>query len=168
MRKPGLTIRPATEADRPEISRLLARSYGQLYRGWYPDAVLRHALPVMTRANPDLIASGTFHAAFVDGALAGCGGWSRKRYDGSGEEGVAHLRHFGVDPDHLRRGIGRALFERCRAEAAAAGFTALESLSSLPAEAFYLSLGFLTVGPARIELPDATHFAGRLMRAAIG
>ncbi len=162
-----VTVRPATAADSAAISDLLARSYPAAYAGWYEAGLLARALPFMTRANPGLIASGTFHVAFLNGRLAGCGGWSPCAPDGRERAGTAHLRHFAVDPAAMRRGLGRALYRRCRDEARARGFTRLECQSSLPAEAFYRRLGFARVAASTIVLPDGTAFAGVLMRAAI-
>jgi ribosomal protein S18 acetylase RimI-like enzyme len=162
-----VTVRPATAADSAAITALLALSYPAAYAGWYEADLLARALPFMIRANPGLIASGTFHVAFVDGRLAGCGGWSPCAPDGRERAGTANLRHFAVDPGAMRRGIGRALYRRCRDEASARGFTCMECQSSLPAAAFYRRLGFERVEPSAVELPDGTVFPGVLMRAAI-
>ncbi|MEP1113209.1 MAG: GNAT family N-acetyltransferase [Nitratireductor sp.] len=162
-----VTVRPATAADSAAITALLALSYPAAYAGWYEAELLARALPFMTRANPGLIASGTFHVAFLGGRLAGCGGWSPCAPDGRQHAGTAHLRHFAVDPAAMRRGIGRALFLRCRDEARARGFTRLECQSSLLAETFYRRLGFERAEAMAITLPDGTAFPGVLMQAAI-
>ncbi|MBA4174894.1 MAG: GNAT family N-acetyltransferase, partial [Hyphomicrobium sp.] len=55
-----LSIRVATPEDREAVTRLLQRSYPALMAGSYEPAVLAAALPLMTQANPALLASGTF------------------------------------------------------------------------------------------------------------
>ena len=116
-------------------------------------AVLDAALPLMTRANPVLLASGTYYLAESDAGLAvGCGGWSRER-PGSGEVApeLAHIRHFATHPEWIGRGIERALYARCEQDARAAGIRRFECNASLNGEGFYAALGFAPVRP--IELP---------------
>jgi hypothetical protein len=52
--------------------------------------------------------------------------------------------------------VGRALFERCVADARLAGVCTFECYSSIMAEAFYRALGFRTVEPMKIALGDTT------------
>ena len=153
---------PATLADADAASELLAASYAPLLDdpGYPPEAIAR-ALPLMVRAQPSLLGSGTWYLAELpEGTLIGCGGWTAER-PGSAElePGLAHLRHFGTHPAHLRRGVARALVEHCFAEAAALGRTRWECWSSLPAVAFYARMGFevlerrsVSMGP-ELELP---------------
>ena len=51
----------------------------------------------MTRANPGLLASGTYYVAESrDSLIVGCGGWTRESpVDGGIEPGLGHIRHFG-------------------------------------------------------------------------
>lgn len=151
-----MLIRPATPADLPQITALLARSYPVLMRPAYPPALLAGALPALTRANPDLVASGRFHLAEVAGVALGCGGWSLAA-PGHGPEtpGLAHLRHFAVDPAHIGTGVGRALFQRCTAEARTAGARHWQALSSLNAELFYTRMGLTRIEALTLPLgPD--------------
>ena len=61
-----LSIRVATPEDREAVTRLLQRSYPALMAGSYEPAVLAAALPLMTQANPALLASGTFVVAVAE------------------------------------------------------------------------------------------------------
>lgn len=162
MRADSFTLRPATLADADAASELLAASYAPLLDDpAYERETIARALPLMVRAQPALLGSGTWHLAErPDGRLIGCGGWTAERpQSGELEPGLAHLRHFGTHPEHLRLGVGRALVERCFAEAAARGRTRWECGSSLPAVAFYSRMGFevverrgVSMGP-ELELP---------------
>ena len=145
--------RVARPEDHAAVSDLLSRSYPVLMAPAYPADLLAQALPVMTRANPALLASG--HYAVIeseDGTFAVCGGWSRER-PGSGEvtPGLAHIRHFAIDPAYLRRGLGRRLYDWCAHAARGEDMTAFECHSSLNAEPFYCALGFARVGTLNID-----------------
>lgn len=47
-----------------------------------------------------------------------------------------------MHPAWARRGLGRQLYDRCAAEAGAAGFQTLELMATLPGEPLYRALGF--------------------------
>nr|WP_282189329.1 GNAT family N-acetyltransferase [Azospirillum endophyticum] len=111
---------------------------------------MERVLPVITRSNPALLGAGTYYLAETgDGMPVGCGGWS---IDWPGEPmrppqpGLAHVRHFATHPGWLRRGVGRALLDRCFADAAAAGARRMLCYASLVAEEFYASAGFVATG----------------------
>ena len=149
-------IRRALPDDLPQIAALLQRSYPELMRPAYPPALLAAALPALTRPNPELVASGRFYLAEAMGVLQGCGGWSRAA-PGQGPEtpGFAQLRHFAVDPASIGTGVGRALFQRCTAEARSAGARHWQALSSLNAEAFYTRMGLTRIEALTLPLgPD--------------
>ena len=163
------TLRVATPADEAGVTALLEASYPPLMRPSYDQAVLAPALVLMTQASAVLLASGTYHLAkLADGRLVGCGGWTRER-PGSGEvePGLAHIRHFGTHPDWLGRGIGRALYARCEAEARAAGLCRFECQASLNAEGFYDALGFAAVRRIEVPIGPGPRLPGVLMTRAI-
>jgi GNAT superfamily N-acetyltransferase len=150
MRAPAIRI--AKPDDEPAVGVLLEASYPELMRRGYDAAVLAAALPVMTRANPVLLASGTYYLAeTASRCIVGCGGWTRER-PGSGEveDGVGHVRHFATHPDWIGRGVGRGIYEVCEREARVAGINRFECYASLNAEGFYAALGFRTT--RRIDL----------------
>lgn len=165
----GFSLRVATLADEGEISRLIAVSYGELYRPGYDADLLAKALPLMTRANPKLLTSGTYHVVVdASGAFAGCGGWTREE-PGTGvtREGVGHIRHVAVHPDFTRQGVGRLLMEHCFNESRASGMQSLECFASLVSVAFYEAVGFTAIRPVPLALPGDIVFPGVLMRRAI-
>lgn len=137
-------LRTASSDDRAAVSDLLGLSYRVLMAGAYPADLLAQALPMITKANPVLLASGRYAVIADDaGRLLACGGWSLER-PGSGDvvEGLAHIRHFAVHPDAVRRGLGRQLYQWCEDAARIQRMTQFECHASLNAEGFYRRLGF--------------------------
>jgi len=152
----GWTLRPATLADRPAIAELIARSARGLSRDDYEDRQIESALATgVFGVDSDLIADGTYLVAEAGGRIVACGGWSRRRTLFGGDRFAgreadlldpsrdpARIRAFFVDPAWARRGIGRAILERCEAEAGAAGFRALEMMATLPGLPLYRASGY--------------------------
>ena len=153
MRDGRIVVRTATPNDRELLSQLSSSSYGELARAPYDPGALAAALPAMSRANPTLLASGTYYVAEIGGTAAGCGGWTMEK-PGSDEivAGVGHIRHFATHPAHLRKGIGRLLLDVCLAEAREAGIRTMMCQSTLPAEPFYAAAGFRRIGLIEIEM----------------
>ncbi|MBD9374969.1 GNAT family N-acetyltransferase [Rhizobium sp. ARZ01] len=165
----AMSLRVATTPDAEVVSALLAASYTFLMPAAYDKDVLALALPLMTVAKPDLLASGRFYLVEgPDRMLFGCGGWSPTAPDGSPlAAGAAHLRHFATHPDHLGEGIGRLIYEHCARAAAAVGITTFFVHASLNAEPFYASLGLERCALLHIPLTPGMSFpvaemAGRL------
>ena len=151
-----IRIRTATPQDEALLTALIAASYRTLDNGQYDGANLASAMPFISKANPKLLASGTYYVVEVGGVAAACGGWSFEK-PGSGEwsEGVAHIRHFATHPDYLRRGLARRLLDHCLREAKAAGARLMKSQATLPAAPFYASAGFETLGRIEVQTgPD--------------
>lgn len=157
---PAPRVRPATPDDAGAVSAVLAASYPVLLAPAYDPDLLARVLPVMTRANPRLLACGTFHVAEIEGlGVVGCGGWTRERPDDPRapiDPALGHLRHFGTRPEVLRRGVGRAIFARCAAEARAAGVGRFECWSTLVARSFYESLGFVVRETIAVPMPGGS------------
>jgi GNAT superfamily N-acetyltransferase len=167
--KPTQAPRVARPEDASAVTALLTRSYGKLFNDWYDAPTLGVALPVMTRANPELLASDGWFVVEQDGALIGCGGWTPEEPEsGDVTPGEAHARHFATDPDHLRRGVGRAIWDASVAQARAQGITRMIVYSSLPAETFYSALGFRPLRQKFVTLRDGVRFASVEMEAMIG
>ena len=139
----------------PVLQELIADSARGLSRGDYTDDQVEAALGGAFGVDSELILDGTYFVAEADGRVVGCGGWSRHAtlFGGDAQPGrrselldpsrdSARIRAFFVHPDWARQGIGRAILERCEAEARAHGFRSAELLSTLPGERFYRSLGY--------------------------
>jgi GNAT superfamily N-acetyltransferase len=148
-----LSLRRASLADLDAVDRLLARSYPRLLAADYPPSAMVLAVPRLTRARPDLLASGRyFLAEHAQGRLLAAGGWSA----GSAETG--HVRHVATDPDAVRRGVGRALMTHVMRDARAAGMLWMDCLSTRTAVPFYAALGFRAAFPTDVQLAPGIRF----------
>jgi GNAT superfamily N-acetyltransferase len=163
------SIRTAIPSDSDAVSALLVASYSTLLAPCYNNDMLAGALPHLTKANPTLLACGTYYVADTEpGNLVGCGGWTAAK-PGSGEitEGEAHIRHFATHPEWTRCGIGSALLARCVSDARSAGVRKLHCFSTLNAEQFYRAAGFETVGPIDVPMGPSMTFPAILMSCEI-
>ena len=78
----SLTLRPRPRpADLAAVDALLARSYPRLLAADYPPSVLVTALPLISRARPELLAVGTYWVALSrrEARLSGRGAGRRAR-----------------------------------------------------------------------------------------
>ena len=124
-----------------------------------------------------LVWAGTYYLAEIDGAIIGTGGWSasetlpvglwvandiapRSRY-------TARIRGVFVHPDWACDGIGRRLVQHVETEAARAGFTAFELVSSLAGEMLYRSLGYDALASVTADLSTGAVLPGIYMRKVL-
>ncbi|HYD36472.1 MAG TPA: GNAT family N-acetyltransferase [Allosphingosinicella sp.] len=162
-------LRVATPEDSDAVAAVLRPSYGELMAPAYPPDLLARALPLITRPNQRLLASGRYYLVeAATGEPAGCGGWSRDPPDRlEADPERAHIRHFATHPAWLRRGAGRLIYERCEADARAAGFTVFECYASLNGEGFYAALGFRRLGRIETPMPGGIRFPAIRMERPI-
>lgn len=160
-----ITIRPATPAEVPALEALIAASARALGPPFYTAAETEAAVTHMFGVDSELVADGSYLIATRNGALAGCGGWSRRttlfggdRY-AARESGLldptkdpARIRAFFVAPAFARQGVGDALLAACEAAAAAAGFTRTALMATLPGEPFYAARGYTASAPVTVDL----------------
>jgi GNAT superfamily N-acetyltransferase len=162
----GYEVRKATLDDREAITQLIADSARRLSREHYADAQIEAAIASVFGVDSTLIEDGTYFVAEQDGALIGCGGWSKRKTLFGGDQfsdrdtamidpasEPSRIRAFFVHPDHARKGVARAILSECETEAKAHGFAALELLSTLPGIKFYEANGYLPMGDFDLELP---------------
>ncbi len=160
-----LSIRPTTKRDLAAIDALLSRSYPALLKADYPPSVLVTAVPLLSRANPALVASGTYFVAEGGGEILGAGGWTRAApLGGGGGRRVGHIRHVVTDYRRTRQGIGTRLMAHIVSDAASAGMDRLECFSTLTAEPFYVACGFRRLGPMTVSLRQGIDFRAVHMR----
>lgn len=175
-------FRNATLDDEPLLHPLIARSIRALGAGDYPPAEIEAALKSAFGVDTSLIRDGTFFVAVTEqDQIVACGGWSgRRTLFGSDarrerDEGrldphtePAKIRAFFVDPDHARRGLGRAMLEMSEAAAMRAGFTAFELMATLPGVRLYQPFGYLAGTPILHPLGDgiSIRFVPMLKRLA--
>ena len=155
-----LTVRVARPHDLADLDRLFGASYPALLKADYPPSVLVTAVPLISKANPRLIASGTyFVVSDRHGALVGAGGWTRSAPPGfRGVSGSGHIRHVVTDHTRTRQGIGRMLMARVIDTAQRAGLRRLDCLSTLTAVPFYAAMGFQSTGPVTVPLRPGIDF----------
>ncbi|MGH9408535.1 MAG: GNAT family N-acetyltransferase [Vicinamibacterales bacterium] len=102
-----------------------------------------------------LVEDRTYFVVERDGALAGCGGWSRRAtlYGGDRTTGrsaalldpatdAARIRAMYTHPRHTRMGVGRLIISLCEGAARAEGFRRMELMSTLAGELLYRACGY--------------------------
>ena len=152
----ALVLRRAVAADIPMLEALIARSARALSTGNYRTEEIEALIAHIFGVDSEVVADGTYLVAEIDGAAAGCGGWSRRRTlfgsDRFAERArglldpasdAAKIRAFFVDPPFARRGVGTAILAACEAAAVAAGFRRLELMATLPGVPFYAAAGYV-------------------------
>lgn len=162
MARVSFSLRTATLEDRSALEKLIADSARELSRGDYTGDQIEAALGAAFGVDSELIRDGTYFVAEADRRIVGCGGWSRRRtmFGGDSQRGrqsdlldpirdSARIRAFFIHPTWARHGIGRAILERCEAEAREHGFRSADLLATLPGERFYRALGY--TGSKRVE-----------------
>jgi GNAT superfamily N-acetyltransferase len=139
-----ITIRPTSSADLPRVDALLRESYPALLKHDYPPSVLVTALPIISRANPSLLRSGTYYVAEDgEGEALAAGGWSHSGPQGGvGPRDLGHIRHVVTHPRALRQGLASHILECCFREARAQGITWMMAQSTRTAVPFYRAMGF--------------------------
>jgi GNAT superfamily N-acetyltransferase len=172
-----MVIRHATVEDVDEIERVMRESIAGICSRTYDEQQVASSLKFVAHLDRELVTDGTYFVMESDGAIAGCGGWSKRArlYAGSGSASddarlldpateAARVRAMFVRPAFERRGIGRRILQACEDEARAAGFRKLELMAMLSAHAMYLSCGWRDVETVDGRLEDGTPFPLLRMR----
>ncbi len=153
-----LTSRLATKTDLPALEALMALAIDQLQREFLDQAQIAASRMVMG-LDSQLVADRTYFRVDEDGALAGCGGWSRRATLYGGDHSTAlrdaalldpardaaRVRAMYTHPRFARRGVGRLILGLCEAAAAAAGFRRVELMATLSGEPLYRACGYLEI-----------------------
>ena len=167
--------------ERDAIKELIAESARHLSRQHYSDKQIETAIATVFGVDSDLIDDGTYFVAESAGELIGCGGWGRRRTLFGGDQFAsrdtsyldpssepAKIRAFFVHPDHARKGVARAILDRCESEATGYGFRAIELMATLPGVKFYQSCGFVEQGDYELGLAEGVKLGLVPMRKEIG
>jgi GNAT superfamily N-acetyltransferase len=147
-------LRLATPQDCDAIRTLMDLSIHQLQSAYLTPEQVAASVEAMG-LDTLLIEDQTYFTVWLDGVLAGCGGWSRRAtlYGGNHTAGRdasllnpqsdrARIRAMYTHPDHVGKGIGRMVIEASEAAAAAEGFRALEMAATMAGKPFYLKCGY--------------------------
>jgi GNAT superfamily N-acetyltransferase len=149
-------LRPARTEDCAALEILIARSARALSANDYTPEQIEGALRGAFGVDTQLIRDQTYFVVEADGKIVGCGGWSKRKTLFGGDarsdrdaaelnprEDAAKIRAFFIDPDYARRGIGKAILDRCETEARAHGFTRYELMATLPGVRLYAAQGYV-------------------------
>jgi len=152
----GWSLRPARLEDRAALEALIARSARELSAGDYTAEQIEGALRGAFGVDTQLIRDQTYFVVEADSKVVGCGGWSKRKTLFGGDarsdrdaaelnpqQDAAKIRAFFVDPDYARRGIGKAILDRCETEAREHGFTRYELMATLPGLRLYAARGYV-------------------------
>jgi ribosomal protein S18 acetylase RimI-like enzyme len=134
---PRATIRRAVPAEAPFLSDLAFRS--KAYWG-YDEAFMAACRDDLTIAPEEIIAE-QVHVLEARDRILGF-------YQVRKQPDAADLADLWVDPDAMRRGHGRRLFQHAAATAAHLGFQYMTIQSDPHAEAFYAAMGAVRIGEA--------------------
>ena len=157
-------IRLARMDEASALRALIEASVRGLQASDYTPAQIEGALDTLLGLDSQLIADGTYFVVEVDGRMAACGGWSKRRTlfgsdHGPGREDTlldpareaAKIRAFFVHPDFARRGLGTRLLEASEQAARQAGFERFEMGATLTGVPLYLARGYRQL--ERVEVP---------------
>lgn len=159
-----LTLRTAETSDLDALDRLFGQSYPVLLKPDYPPSVLVTAVPLISKAQPTLIASRSFFVVCDDDEIVGAGGWTMLAPGGKpGSRGIGHIRHVVTDHQRTRQGIGRKLLDYVITHAHASGMTQLHCQSTRTAVPFYSAMGFVPQGEIDIPLRPGITFPAVFM-----
>ena len=146
--------RLARREDIPALTALMEAAIAQLQKPYLDDRQIAASRAIMG-IDTLLIDDGTYFVVDVDGALAGCGGWSRRAtlYGGDHSPGrdavlldpakdAARVRAMYTHPDFTRRGVGRLILSLCEEAARAEGFSRIELMATLAGTPLYRACGY--------------------------
>jgi GNAT superfamily N-acetyltransferase len=152
-------LRPARESDVASLRPLMDRAIRALLSPYLPSAAVEASFEIMG-LDTQLISDGTYFVAEERGRIIGCGGWSRRATLFGGDHAAgrsatlldpktepARVRAMYTDPDHVRRGIGRAVLDACEAAAAEEGFTRVQLAATLAGDPLYRACGYEVIEP---------------------
>lgn len=96
---------------------------------------------------PDFISHNEVFVALIDEEIAGC---CALIVNGS----LAEIEHMWIKPEHMRRGLGRALFTHAKLRAEERGAHIIELSADPHAEDFYARMGATRIGEVLAAMDD--------------
>ncbi len=153
----SLQSRLATRDDLEALTELMDLSITELQKPFLNEAQIASSRTIMG-LDTQLIDDGTYYVVEQDGALAGCGGWSRRAtlYGSDRSPGrdaalldpakdAARVRAMYTHPDFARRGVGRLVLELCESAARGEGFVHAELMATMAGVPLYRACGYMAV-----------------------
>ena len=157
MTTPTLTHRVARREDLEALRELMDAAIAELQKPFLDANQIASSRAIMG-LDTQLIDDGTYFLVQADGALAGCGGWSRRAtlYGGDQTPGrsaallnptkdAARIRAMYTHPHYTRKGVGSLILSLCEAAARAVGFGRMELMSTMAGEPLYSRSGYQQV-----------------------
>ena len=139
----ALQIRAARLDELSALNGLMELAIGELLKPFLSEAEIASSRAIMG-LDTQLVIDGTYFVVEEHGALAGCGGWSRRAtmYGGDVSPGrdpalldpakdAARVRAMYTHPGFVRRGVGRMILDACEAAARAEGFRRVELVATM-------------------------------------
>lgn len=163
----NMRIRRTIATDLEPLNRLFAESYPVFLAADYAPEVLDRALPLIARANPVLLESGSYYLVERQkgGTPLAAGGWTAQSPHQPEPAGTGHVRHLVTHPQAARQGLAAAIMRHSFEEARAAGLTHLVALSTLTAVPFYAAMGFAAERAEIVAMaPEVSFPAVRMAR----
>lgn len=150
----NLTHRLARHDDIAGLRSLMDAAIGTLLKPHLTPEQIAASRLIMG-IDTQLIDDRTYFVIEAEGALAGCGGWSRRAtmYGGDHTPGrepalldpatePARIRAMYTSPDFQRRGVGRLVMQLCEDAARREGFRRAELVATLAGEPLYRACGY--------------------------
>lgn len=170
-----LTHRLARPDDLDALRSVMALAIAELQKGFLTDEQIAASNAVMG-LDTQLVADGTYFVIEEDGAIVGCGGWSRRATLYGGDHSTdlrdpalldpatdaARVRAMYTHPAHARKGVGRMVMALCEAAARDAGFARTELMATLSGEPLYRACGYTPI--EHVEAPGPNGVAVPLIR----
>jgi len=153
----SLRVRVARLDELAALNALMELAIAELLKPFLNAAEIASSRAIMG-LDSQLVRDGTYFVVEEDGALAGCGGWSRRAtmYGGDVSPGrdpalldprrdAARVRAMYTHPSFTRRGVGRLILTQCEAAARAEGFVRAELVATMAGMPLYLACGYQPV-----------------------
>lgn len=109
-----------------------------------------------------LIEDRIYYIVEIGGALAGCGGWSRRATFSGGDQtpggsavlpdptkDAARIRAMHTHPSHTRKGVRRLIISLCEDAARTEGYKRMELIATLSGESLCRACGYQPVETSR-------------------
>lgn len=161
-----LTHRLATGSDMKDLTVLMNAAIRDLLPQFLSPKQVEASFSVMG-LDTVLIADGTYFVIEIDGALAGCGGWSRRAtlFGGNHTEGrdarlldpktePARVRAMYTSPHFTRRGVGRKVLAVCEEAARAESFSRVELAATMGGKPLYEACGYKPIEEMLVDTPN--------------
>ncbi len=150
----SFSSRLARHDDLPALKSLMDAAIAELQKPFLTETEIAASRTIMG-LDTQLVDDRTYFVIEDNGALAGCGGWSRRAtlYGGDQSPGrsaalldpaeePARVRAMYTHPEFTRRGVGRLILSLCEDAARAEGFRQVALMATMAGEPLYRACGY--------------------------